>query len=205
MLIEWATTTTSLQLKPFFLLDEIHKLLYSSTVTAVAERKDAHLVRALPRPPREKVVRGGLFSLAIVLLLVLPLLLFSSASPVLQTNPVRATDLAVAVVNANTTLPLFAFNDMFASERVSRQTFNRWNREFTCERSARRPAMSPCDRLSHVPPFPPRRRRRRGERIDAERCLGGLLADRAAAAGRAGGLARRRPRARRAHPGTSRP
>ena len=93
---DWACASTTLTLYDWLKLEDIYSSLYMV-------RCDLELARLKRRVGdktrmRQKLLQGGLFFAALVLVLWLPLLLFSSANPSLSANPVTDISLELAVV-----------------------------------------------------------------------------------------------------------
>jgi len=95
VLTDWTVTRTSLDFFMWMKLEDAQQALYRT-------QRDMMLRRiyptAAPRPTHEKVLQGGLLLLALFVLIVAPIALFSTLNPSLQSNMVTSATLTGSLV-----------------------------------------------------------------------------------------------------------
>lgn len=83
VLTDWTVTSTSMNLFMWFKLEDAQQSLYKTKCDMNARK---YVDPSAERPAREKVLQGGLFLLALFVLIVGPLMYFSTANMFLKSN-----------------------------------------------------------------------------------------------------------------------
>ena len=95
-ILEWATTPTTLEFFHWFILDDVKSELFQCECRWKAlKAKDRPF--GTPQKWYLKILVGGGLVLALALLLWVPLFLFSSSNPLLQSNPVTKAELSIGL------------------------------------------------------------------------------------------------------------
>jgi len=94
VLTDWTVTRTSLDFYMWMKLEDAHQCLY---ITKRAMEWKHALPPATPRPVSEKVLQGGLCIFGLFVLIVGPLVLFSTLNPSLVNNPVYSVELLASL------------------------------------------------------------------------------------------------------------
>lgn len=94
---DWASSRTSMDLFMWLNLEDIYGTLFACKCEMVRRVRDPHLRWGLPRPFGERFALGFLVFAALALVLVLPLLLFSSLNPAMSQNLVTDVELSVGI------------------------------------------------------------------------------------------------------------
>ena len=99
-LLDWCNAVTSLDVFMWLQVEEVYAKLYWVECNMAYRRVDALVLRGnRPQPPSRKATSGALIFGALLLLLVAPIVLFSSANPTLTPNPVLKAAMSLTLVN----------------------------------------------------------------------------------------------------------
>ena len=116
--IDWTIETTSLSLPAYLKLEDIYAGLTSVRADMEARR---HWPRGVRKPSCHKCYTGCLLVTALLVIILGPLLLFSSTSPFSQTNLVKAATVEFGVVfDATATTHADTFGGVFPLGTISR-------------------------------------------------------------------------------------
>eukprot|EP01083_Nonionella_stella_P231958 818713_1 len=96
-ILEWVCIPTTLQLFELLKVEEIYGQLFKTKCVNIMYMEQRN--RGQPILMFRKFFAGGCVFIAIVCFLVIPLLLFSTASPASATNPVSASRLSISIIN----------------------------------------------------------------------------------------------------------
>ncbi|KAL0231854.1 hypothetical protein GEMRC1_011258 [Eukaryota sp. GEM-RC1] len=126
-LLDWTLTTTSLEFNYWQRVEDIYSSLFLIKCRRV---KNAKLGRQLgdPQPFMDKLLQGFLLFFGLILILVIPLILFSSANPVSKANPVTQGSIDVSI---NNYLPIFSLHELQSVATVSSSVYNELRRNFS--------------------------------------------------------------------------
>ena len=100
------------------------------TWKAVNKQMDTQCNRGEGRSMSEKIMWGFSIIIASVLLLLLPLMLFSSDSSALVSNPVTGTTMSVTLTVSGEPLELYSFTNSGNVHAVSREEYAVWQTMF---------------------------------------------------------------------------
>lgn len=123
IIIDWCTSTTSMPLGDWFTLEDIRAALYSRDLDIQKEKRH-------PRPEGQrlpqgsKCLKGVIILFFIVLVIWLPLLLFSSGSPQVKPNPVDRMTMSVSFFGYS---PVYVNNAVVG--KIGVNNFNDYQRE----------------------------------------------------------------------------
>ena len=96
-IVDWTCTTTALDLYQWFEIDDAYCLLYINKYQTLSRKI---VPKYAKRPFYEKALMGCCFAFGIVLLIILPILIFSGLSPIVVPNPLTGAELDARIVIA---------------------------------------------------------------------------------------------------------
>ncbi|ETO19694.1 hypothetical protein RFI_17536, partial [Reticulomyxa filosa] len=97
-ILEWLCLPTTLTFADLLKVEEIFSTLFLAKCDILASKDSRSRGELVPLFP-DKCIQGGCVFVAILLFLILPLLLFSTASPASQTNEVYQANINIKLVN----------------------------------------------------------------------------------------------------------
>lgn len=107
-LFDWLCNTSALDLFDTFKLEDIHGTLYYIQCDVLYRQSHG---RGAVRPWQEKVFQGILIFLLLLLIIFGPLLLFSTANPVSQTNNVQSSSISLALTSSTGEYPVLSISN----------------------------------------------------------------------------------------------
>ena len=114
-ILDWMCTQTSLDLDETFKLEDIYTRLYLVQCALISRREHR---RGDSRPWDEKLLNGAFFFFGLLLIIFTPMLLFSSANPVTQSNPVSAVAVELSLLGPRGEWTLFTISSLNESVAV---------------------------------------------------------------------------------------
>ncbi|KAL0224610.1 hypothetical protein RCL1_002522 [Eukaryota sp. TZLM3-RCL] len=125
-LLDWTLTRTSLEFSYWMRVEDIYSSLFLIKCRRV---KIAKIGRKFgdPQPLFDKIVFGLLFFIVLVLILCVPLVIYSSANPVGRTNQIQGGSLSISV---NDYLPFFQQHEFKSVNTLTSSEFNQISSQF---------------------------------------------------------------------------
>jgi hypothetical protein len=118
----WSFTKTSLNLYSWFKLDDIYGKIF---VRKVTWKDNKHRKTGTAFQWYMKILSGFCLIFIIILIIVLPLFLFSSLDPLMKQNPVRNVELSIGIIVNNNYFTLFETGHTIRIEEVSYQDWEK--------------------------------------------------------------------------------
>ena len=125
-ILDWMCTQTSLDLDETFKLEDIYTRLYLVQCALISRREHR---RGDSRPWDEKLLNGAFFFFGLLLIIFTPMLLFSSANPVTQSNLVTGVAVELSLLGPRGEWTLFTISSLNASTAVDDYTYGTLRQE----------------------------------------------------------------------------
>ena len=125
-ILDWMCTQTSLDLDETFKLEDIYTRLYLVQCALISRREHR---RGDSRPWDEKLLNGAFFFFGLLLIIFTPMLLFSSANPVTQSNLVTGVAVELSLLGPRGEWTLFTISSLNTSGSVDDYTYGTLRQE----------------------------------------------------------------------------
>ena len=125
-ILDWMCTQTSLDLDETFKLEDIYTRLYLVQCALISRREHK---RGDSRPWDEKLLNGAFFFFGLLLIIFTPMLLFSSANPVTQSNLVTGVAVELSLLGPRGEWTLFTISSLNTSTAVDDYTYGTLRQE----------------------------------------------------------------------------
>ena len=125
-ILDWMCTQTSLDLDETFKLEDIYTRLYLVQCALISRREHR---RGDSRPWDEKLLNGAFFFFGLLLIIFTPMLLFSSANPVTQSNLVTGAAVELSLLGPRGEWTLFTISSLNMSTTVDDYTYGTLRQE----------------------------------------------------------------------------
>jgi len=125
-ILDWMCTQTSLDLDETFKLEDIYTRLYLVQCALISRREHR---RGDSRPWDEKLLNGAFFFFGLLLIIFTPMLLFSSANPVTQSNLVTGAAVELSLLGPRGEWTLFTISSLNESLQVDDYTYGTLRQE----------------------------------------------------------------------------
>ena len=125
-ILDWMCTQTSLDLDETFKLEDIYTRLYLVQCALISRREHR---RGDSRPWDEKLLNGAFFFFGLLLIIFTPMLLFSSANPVTQSNLVTGVAVELSLLGPRGEWTLFTISSLNLSTAVDDYTYGTLRQE----------------------------------------------------------------------------
>ena len=125
-ILDWMCTATSLDLDETFKLEDIYTRLYLVQCALISRREHR---RGDSRPWDEKLLNGAFFFFGLLLIIFTPMLLFSSANPVTQSNLVTGVEVELSLLGPRGEWTLLTISSLNESLRADDYTYSTLRQE----------------------------------------------------------------------------
>ncbi|KAK8792902.1 hypothetical protein WA158_005066 [Blastocystis sp. Blastoise] len=129
-LIDWLSTDTVLDPFSWIRLEEIKATLFQAKCRSELVVKDVYKNQGIPRGKLGKIGCGGSIILGIIFVLLLPLILFSSDSVALISNPVKYASLTISLQTRSQYISLYSFQQTKSVELLNEEEYYQWQLEY---------------------------------------------------------------------------
>jgi len=115
-LLDWMCIKSSLDLWESFKMEDIYAVLFIVQCDIIYRRRHP---RGAPQPLFRKIFNGFALFLVLILVILGPLLLFSSANPVTTSNNVQSAQIRIDLIGTSGEYRLATISSIYSSDQVS--------------------------------------------------------------------------------------